>query len=83
MRNNKITYCITLFICCIILSCQQKNRNQLFTSLSSNETRIKFSNDIDETKMPGDALNEFAYMGGGVLYLNKGNNHFEDSLLLT
>ena len=73
----------------------------MFTSLSSNETGIKFSNDIDETKMPGDALNEFAYMGGGVgiidvnndglkdiffcgnqvsskLYLNKGNNHFED-----
>ena len=69
--------------------------------MSSNETGIKFSNDIDETKMPGDALNEFAYMGGGVgvidvnndglkdlffcgnqvsskLYLNKGNNHFED-----
>jgi hypothetical protein len=81
--------------------CKEKSKNQLFTSLSSNETGIDFTNTIDETKMPGDALNEFAYMGGGVgiidinndglkdiffcgnqvsskLYLNKGNNHFED-----
>ncbi len=73
----------------------------MFTPLSSSETGITFSNSIDETKMPGDALNEFAYMGGGFgvidvnndglkdlffcgnqvsskLYLNKGNNHFED-----
>ena len=101
MKHNNIIYCITCCICCIVFGCKQKNQNQLFTSLSSNETGIKFSNDIDETKMPGDALNEFAYMGGGVgildvnndglkdiffcgnqvsskLYLNKGNNKFED-----
>jgi len=73
----------------------------MFTALQSSESGITFNNTIDESKMPGEALNEFAYMGGGVgiidinndglkdiffcgnqvsskLYLNKGNNHFED-----
>ncbi|WP_170971122.1 VCBS repeat-containing protein [Ilyomonas limi] len=73
----------------------------MFTALPSSESGITFNNTINEAKMPGEALNEFAYMGGGVgiidinndglkdiffcgnqvsskLYMNKGNNHFED-----
>ncbi|MEO7044874.1 MAG: VCBS repeat-containing protein [Ferruginibacter sp.] len=101
MKHKNIIWLISITCCVFATGCKQKNEGQLFTSLTSNETGIKFSNDIDETKMPGNALNEFAYMGGGVgiidvnndglkdiffcgnqvsskLYLNKGNNHFED-----
>jgi len=106
MRSGDII-CLLTIICFIVFaagSCTDKSRNQLFTILPSEKTGIHFSNSIDETKMPGDALNEFAYMGGGVgildvnndglkdiffsgnqvsskLYLNKGNNHFEDITL--
>ena len=85
----------------IFISCNNAGNPGLFTSLPSTESGITFTNTIDETTLPGDALNEFAYMGGGVgvldvnndglkdlffggnqvsskLYLNKGNNHFED-----
>ena len=101
MQNKNLiyffVYCLFFFAC----GCKEKTQNQLFTSLSPKETGIDFSNDIDETKLKGGALNEFGYMGGGVgildvnndgqkdiffcgnqvsskLYLNKGNNHFED-----
>ena len=99
---NKNVYTITT-LCCIFLatSCKEKKQNELFSFLSSDKSGIHFTNTIDETKLPGDALNEFAYMGGGVgvidvnndglkdlffcgnqvsskLYLNKGDNHFED-----
>ena len=103
MKFKKIAYIllISACICTIESGCKEKNQHQLFTSLSSGETGITFNNIIDEAKLPGDALNEFAYMGGGVgvmdvnndglkdlffcgnqvtskLYLNEGNNHFED-----
>src|SRR6187551_563465 len=93
----------TIIILLIISAtgCGNHNSSQPFTQLTSTQSGINFNNTIDETKMPGDALNEFAYMGGGVgiidvnndglkdlffcgnqvsskLYLNKGNNHFED-----
>ena len=98
-RLSKLVKAATVFL--LVIGCKEKSQNQLFTSLSSTETGVTFNNTIDEAKMPGDALNEFAYMGGGVgiidvnndglkdiffsgnqvsskLYLNKGNNHFED-----
>ncbi|MEO5943205.1 MAG: FG-GAP-like repeat-containing protein [Ferruginibacter sp.] len=102
MKSRNSNYSIIMFLfLCITAGCNNKDKNQLFTFLSSKESGIKFSNDIDEKKMPGDALNEFAYMGGGVgvidinndglkdliftgnqvsskIYLNKGNNKFED-----
>jgi len=101
MTYRQILHLVTCCIFVLSISCKQNNKTQLFTSLSADETGIKFSNDIDETKLPGDALNEFAYMGGGVgvidvnndglkdlffcgnqvssrLYINKGNNKFED-----
>jgi hypothetical protein len=101
MQNKNLIYLLVYCLCFVASSCKEKKQNALFTSLSSQETGIYFSNTIDETKMPRDALNEFAYMGGGVgildinndgvkdiffggnqvsskLYLNKGNNQFED-----
>ncbi len=100
MKLTKLV-CLFGFVCFLAAGCKEKLHNPLFTPLSSTESGITFSNTIDETKMPGDALNEFAYMGGGVgvidvnndglkdlffcgnqvssrLYLNRGNNHFED-----
>ena len=46
--------------------------------MPSSETGIKFNNDIDETKLPGDALNEFAYMGGGVGVIDVNNDGLKD-----
>ena len=60
------------------IGCKEKNKNQLFTFLSSNQTGISFNNTIDETKMPGDALNEFAYMGGGVGVIDVNNDGLKD-----
>jgi len=78
MKHNSIIYCITCCICCIVFGCKEENQNRLFTFLSSDKTGIKFSNDIDETKMPGDALNEFAYMGGGVGIIDVNNDGLKD-----
>jgi hypothetical protein len=78
MKHNNIIHWLTCCICCITFSCKEKEQTLLFTPLSSNETGITFSNDIDETKMPGDALNEFAYMGGGVGILDVNNDGLKD-----
>src|SRR6478752_2300909 len=77
MKHNNIIYWIAC-ICCIAFSCREEKQNRLFTFLPSNETGIKFSNDIDETKMPGDALNEFAYMGGGAGVIDVNNDGLKD-----
>src|SRR6478609_3191881 len=78
MKHKNIIHYITCCICCITCSCKEKEQTLLFTPLSSSETGISFSNDIDETKMPGDALNEFAYMGGGVGILDVNNDGLKD-----
>jgi len=57
-------------------SIRMKMRNSV--SLSADETGIKFSNVIDETKLPGDALNEFAYMGGGVGVIDVNKDGLQD-----
>ncbi len=72
--KQKILFYITCCICCIAISSKEKNQKQLFTFLSSNEARIQFSNDIDETKLPGNALNQFAYMDGAdVTFMSRYN----------
>lgn len=92
---------LIFFVVILITGCLQNNNNNLFTPVDAAISNINFNNSIDEKKMPKNALNEFAYMGGGVgildinndgrkdiflcgnqvssaLYLNKGNNVFED-----
>ena len=71
-----------VIICCYIFffvtRCTEKKQNQLFSFLSSDITGIVFNNTIDETKLPGDALNEFAYMGGGVGVIDVNNDGLKD-----
>ncbi len=106
MKTNCFAILVPILFTLLFFSngCTHKEANHLFISMPASQTGIHFSNTIDETKMPGDALNEFAYMGGGVgvldvnndglpdlffcgnqvsstLYVNKGNNHFEDITL--
>src|SRR3954452_12925862 len=78
MKHNKIVCWITCCIFCFAIACKDRKQSGLFTCLSSNETGINFSNTIDETKMPHDALNEFAYMGGGVGILDVNKDGLKD-----
>src|SRR5690242_13226193 len=101
MKTTAIYQLLIILIFIMLCACTQRRTDKMFTALPSKETGISFSNTIDESKMPKGALNEFAYMGGGVgiidinndglkdiffcgnqvsskLYLNRGNNHFED-----
>ncbi len=80
MRLNKFALWGTCCLWCIVFGCKGKEQHPLFTLLSSGQTGITFSNIIDETKMPGDALNEFAYMGGGVGVLDVNNDGLKDLL---
>lgn len=63
------------------IGCKEMPHNTLFTPLSSTESGIHFTNMIDEAKMPGDALNEFAYMGAGVGILDVNNDGLKDIFL--
>lgn len=47
-------------------SCKSPGKEKLFAKLSSEKTGIHFNNNIDESLFKKQALNEFAYMGGGV-----------------
>src|SRR3954466_2735934 len=101
MKTIDVHQFLIAILLIIFCACKQHHTNKMFTALSSDESGITFNNTIDESKMPKGALNEFAYMGGGVgiidinndglkdiffcgnqvsskLYLNRGNNHFED-----
>ncbi|HET9276942.1 MAG TPA: VCBS repeat-containing protein, partial [Flavitalea sp.] len=65
--KKQFTFCIS-FITGIIffVSCGQKQRNSLFTKLRSNESGIRFSNDIHDNDTSYSFINEFGYMGGGI-----------------
>ncbi len=74
---------ITILISYVVVfapGCRQHQPNTLFEYLPSNESQVKFKNTIDEAKMPGQALNEFAYMGGGVGILDVNNDGLKDIL---
>jgi len=77
---KRIAYTINITCCIFFLatSCREKEQNQLFSMLTSEESGIHFTNTIDETKLPGQALNEFAYMGGGVGVIDVNNDGLKD-----
>ena len=78
MKNKNLLYLFVYCVCFIVSGCKEKNRNQLFSFLSSKQSGIDFSNNIDETKLKGGALNEFGYMGGGVGILDINNDGLKD-----
>lgn len=79
MKDHKVQSTILfILILCMAIGCNKKPHNTLFTALSPAESGIHFTNTIDETKMPGDALNEFAYMGAGVGILDVNNDGLKD-----
>src|SRR5690242_5181263 len=81
MKNKNLLYLFVYCVCFIVSGCKEKNKNQLFSFLSSKQSGIDFSNNIDETKLKGGALNEFGYMGGGVGILDVNNDGLKDIFL--
>src|SRR4051812_11663063 len=61
-----ITQGLFLVAVCILFSCSRQDSKSLFTKLSSNQSGIRFSNDLSETDSSRSFINEFGYMGGGV-----------------
>ena len=78
MKNKNLVYLLVCCICTLTFGCKEKDQNQLFSSLSLNESGIDFSNNIDENKLKGGALNEFGYMGGGIGILDVNNDGLKD-----
>jgi enediyne biosynthesis protein E4 len=67
--KERFAYCISFIFCIAIIflaSCIYKQKNTLFTKLSSDESGIHFSNDIHDSDSSYSFINEFGYMGGGV-----------------
>lgn len=56
--------CFTMTI--FFVSCSHTQKNNLFTALSSAESRIHFTNNIHDSDSSHSFINEFGYMGGGV-----------------
>lgn len=50
----------------LLLSCNRKQKDMLFTQLPSTASGIHFSNDIHDNDSSYSFINEFGYMGGGV-----------------
>ncbi len=99
-RQFQILFLATCWLV-VFAACKEQRPVTGFRQLAAEESGIRFNNRIDESHFEKEALNEFAYMGGGVgigdfnkdglkdiflcgnqvssrLYLNKGNNRFED-----
>lgn len=57
---------IFYFFFWIILGCTNRKTDALFTKLSSDESGIEFSNDVNDNDSSNSFINEFGYMGGGV-----------------
>ncbi|MDH7461025.1 VCBS repeat-containing protein [Chitinophagaceae bacterium 26-R-25] len=67
MRQNQLTYLLTLFSFLFICSCTSKTAAPtLFTKLSPEKSGIHFNNTISENDSLNRVISEFAYMGGGV-----------------
>ena len=68
MKKRFTYYSSYFFIIAIIFftSCSHKQKDKLFTQLSSAASGIYFSNDIHDSDSSHSFINEFGYMGGGV-----------------
>jgi enediyne biosynthesis protein E4 len=65
--NSKpsVTFLCFFILLLVIDGCKTKT-STLFSKLSSSESGIHFSNDIQDTDSTNSLINEFGYMGGGV-----------------
>jgi len=66
--QKRVHYGLFIFLSLMffLTSCGSKQKNNLFTQLSSSASGIHFSNDIKDTDSSYSFINEFGYMGGGV-----------------
>ena len=65
--KKQFGFCISIITAILFfVSCGQKQKSALFTKLRSNESGIRFSNDIHDKDTSYSFINEFGYMGGGV-----------------
>ena len=60
------TYFVLFIVAAFFTSCAHKQKNALFTQLSSTSSGIHFSNDVHDNDSSRSFINEFGYMGGGV-----------------
>ncbi|MEO6549311.1 MAG: VCBS repeat-containing protein [Ferruginibacter sp.] len=74
--NDVVAYLLAAFIS--LTSCNQKPNNSLFSLLSSEQSGIKFSNDIHDNDSSHSFINEFGYMGGGVAIGDFNNDGLKD-----
>lgn len=68
MRSNFYNSAFFIFSSIIIfmIACNHRQEKALFTQLSSAESGIRFSNDLNDNDSSHSFINEFGYMGGGV-----------------
>lgn len=89
-RNKWILFCWTI-LCLFLISCQKEKTSKerttkekyqeeqfLFTSVSSDKTGIKFSNEIPENSMMNSMVYEYFYNGGGVAIGDINNDGLPD-----
>ena len=60
------SYFVFFTVVAFFTSCTHKQKDTLFTQLSSGASGIHFSNDIHDNDSSHSFINEFGYMGGGV-----------------
>ena len=63
------TYCrsfVFLAVIILLIACNRKQKNTLFTQLAPEQSGIHFNNDIQDNDSSLSFINEFGYMGGGV-----------------
>ncbi|HEY6504034.1 MAG TPA: VCBS repeat-containing protein [Chitinophagaceae bacterium] len=64
--KKRFKYCGFLIAIVFLASCSDKQKDSLFTKLSSDKSGIHFNNEIHDNDSSHSFINEFGYMGGGV-----------------